>query len=104
MEDKKRLRTTSPTGWASKNPVEEGRSDPRLLKLLSLDSKDGNAGVCIVQPPSARLRVARAGFAQLSLEGVSWWLIWVKMGISASLLQLCRSEITSTVRCGRIWR
>src|SRR5258708_30915813 len=47
IEEKKRLRTTSPTGWASKKPVEEVRSDPRLVKLLSFDCKDGNAGVCI---------------------------------------------------------
>src|SRR5882762_3847554 len=59
IEEKKRLRTTSPTGWASKNPVEEARSDPRLTKLLSLDCKDDNAGVCIVLPPSARMRVGR---------------------------------------------
>jgi hypothetical protein len=81
MEDRKRLRTTSPTGWDSKKPVEEGRSDPRLEKLLSLDCKDGNAGVCIVLPPSARLRVGLAGFAQPSLEGVTLWLIWVRNGI-----------------------
>jgi hypothetical protein len=30
-----------------------------LVKLLSLDCKDGNAGVCIVLPPSARMRVGR---------------------------------------------
>src|SRR5438045_9541764 len=95
MEERKRLRTTSPTGCDSKDPIEEGRSDPRLLKLLSLDWKDGNAGACIAQPPSARLREGRAGSAQLSLEGASWWLMWVQMGISASLLQLCRSAMTS---------
>jgi hypothetical protein len=71
IEEKKRLRTTSPTGWASKKPVEEVRSDPRVVKLLSLDCKDGNAGVCIVLPPSARMRVGRGGFAQLSLKGVT---------------------------------
>jgi|SRR6266403_219066 hypothetical protein len=87
IEEKKRLRTTSPTGWASKKPVEEVRSDPRLVKLLSLDCKDGNAGVCIVLPPSARLRIGRAGFAQLSLKGVTLWLIWVTNGTSASPLQ-----------------
>src|SRR5258705_8759639 len=60
IEEKKRLRTTSPTGWDSKKPpVEEVRSDPGLVKLLSLDCKDGNAGVCIVLPPSARMRVGR---------------------------------------------
>src|ERR1700730_6233396 len=72
IEEKKRLRTTSPTGWASKKPVEEVRSDPGLVKLLSLDCKDGNAGVCIVLPPSARMRVGREGFTQLSLEGVTF--------------------------------
>src|ERR1700737_1866604 len=59
IEEKKRLSTPSPTGWASKKPVEEVRSDLRLVKLLSLDCKDGNAGVCIVLPPSARMRVGR---------------------------------------------
>jgi hypothetical protein len=88
IEEKKRLRTTSPTGWASKKPVEEVRSDPRVVKLLSLDCKDGNAGVCIVLPPSARMRVGRAGFAQLSLKGVTLWLIWVTMaGISCIAAQ-----------------
>jgi hypothetical protein len=37
IEEKKRLRTTSPMGWVSKNPVAEVRSDPGLLKLLFLD-------------------------------------------------------------------
>src|SRR6266404_2005860 len=96
IEEKKRLRTTSPTGWASKKPVEEVRSDPRLVKLLSLDCKDGNAGVCIVLPPSARLRVGRAGFAQLSLKGVTLWLIRVRMGLSAAQLQanVARNDTT----------
>ena len=96
IEEKKRLRTTSPTGWDSKKPVEEVRSDPRLVKLLSLDCKDGNAGVCIVLPPSARLRVGRAGFAQLSLKGVTLWLIRVRMGLSAAQLQanVARNDTT----------
>src|SRR6202011_6286136 len=72
IEEKKRLRTTSPTGWASKKPVEEVRSDPRLVKLLSLDCKAGNAGVCIVLPPSARMRVGREGFTQPSLKRVTF--------------------------------
>jgi hypothetical protein len=53
MEEKKRLRTTSPIGWVWKKP----RLELRLLKLSALDSKDGNAGVCIVLPPSAKMRV-----------------------------------------------
>src|ERR1700745_3283451 len=51
IEEKNRLRTTSPIGWAPKKPVEEVRSDPGFVKFL--DCKDGNAGVCIVLPPSA---------------------------------------------------
>src|SRR5258708_14775318 len=103
IEEKKRLRTTSPTGWASKKPVEEVRSDPRLVKLLSFDCKNGNAGVCIVLPPSARMRVGRGGFAQLSLKGVTLCLIWVTMGLFcvASAGQ-CSSEITQTADWRRI--
>src|SRR5436305_6882149 len=90
MEERKRLRTTSPTGCDSKNPVEEARSEPRLVKLLSLDCKDGNAGVCIVQPPSASLRVGPARFAQLSLKGVTSWFIWVRMGFGCAAVESSR--------------
>jgi hypothetical protein len=85
IEEKKRLRTTSPTGWASKKPVEEVRSDPRLVKLLSLDCKDRNAGVCIVYTSIGKDESRTRGFAQLSLKGVTLWLIWVTMtGFPAS--------------------
>jgi len=50
IEEKKRLRTTSPIAWVRKKPIED-RSDLWLVKLL------GNAGDCIVLPPSARMRV-----------------------------------------------
>jgi hypothetical protein len=48
MDDTKRLRTTSPTAWVSKKPGGELRRVPRSVKLLNLDCKDGNVGVCIV--------------------------------------------------------
>src|SRR5258707_13698704 len=59
IEEKKRLRTTSPTGWVPKKPVEE---DPWLVKLLSLDCKDGNAGVCIVSTSIGKDESRTRGF------------------------------------------
>src|ERR1700692_2375363 len=102
MEEKKRLRTTSPTGWAPKKLVEEVRSDPRLVKLLSLDCKDGNAGVCICSTSIGKDESRTRSFAQLSLKGVTLWFIWVRMGFLRRSSGLMCSEMTQIAGRRRI--
>src|SRR5260370_40233447 len=92
IEQKKTLRTTSPTGWASKKPVEEVRSDPRLVKLLSLECKDGNTGVCIVLPPSARMRVGREVLHSYPSKALLCGSFGSEWDFCVAALDLCASQ------------
>jgi hypothetical protein len=67
-DERKRLRTTSPTAWVAKKPGVELRGDPRFLNF---DCRVGNVGVCIVIPLSAENSVGRGVGGRKSLKGGS---------------------------------